>query len=333
MKLASLKNNSRDGSLVVVSRDLSRAVDATLVAATLQAAIDSWDQLAPRLEELYVSLNSQKAPGAFAFDPKLAHSPLPRAFQWVDGSAYLNHVELVRRARGAEMPKEFLIDPLVYQGGSDAFVGPYDPILLESEDWGIDFESEVAVITDDVAMGVDPKRALDHVKLIMLVNDVSLRNLIPAELAKGFGFYQSKPASAFSPVAVTPDELGTSWQDGKVHLPLRTYWNDKLVGHPNAGQDMNFGFGHLLSHIAKTREIRAGSILGSGTISNRDTQTGYSCIQEIRMLEKIQMGESRTPFMRFGDRVRIEMLDANAKSIFGAIDQEVRRYLNPFKSS
>lgn len=326
MKLASLKSGGRDGTLLVVSQDLARCVEAKGIAATLQDALDDWSNIGPRLDELYRSLSAGKASNAQSFDMAAAASPLPRAYQWADGSAYLNHVELVRKARGAEMPQEFLTDPLMYQGGSDSFLAPRDPILMESEAWGIDFESEVAVITDDVPMGISREKAGAHIRLLVLVNDVSLRNLIPAELGKGFGFFQSKPASAFSPVAVTPDELGSHWRGNKLHLPLHTYWNGKLVGKPNAGVDMNFDFAQLIAHAAKTRALAAGSILGSGTVSNRDRASGYSCIQEIRMIEKIDTGEFRTPFMKFGDRVRIEMLDPESRNIFGSIDQEVRRY-------
>lgn len=328
MKLGSLKQGGRDGTLVVVNRELTRAIKTPEIAPTLQAALDSWQESRPRLERVYEALCRGEARGDFTLDLNALHSPLPRAFQWADGSAYLNHVELVRKARGAEMPQEFLTDPLMYQGGSDSFLGPRDPIFLESEAWGIDFESEVAVITDDVPMGVSPARAAEHIQLLVLVNDVSLRNLIPAELAKGFGFFQSKPASAFSPVAVTPDELGAAWRDAKVHLPLRTEWNGRLVGQPNAGADMNFDFTQLIAHAAKTRALGAGSIIGSGTVSNRDRAAGYSCIQEARMIEKIETGEMRTPFLKFGDRVRIEMRAADGKDIFGAIDQEIRRYEN-----
>jgi fumarylacetoacetate (FAA) hydrolase len=323
MKLATIKDGTRDGQLIVVSRDLKTAHVADGIALTLQRALDDWGFIAPQLEELYEQLNTGKARRPFDFDAKLCMAPLPRAFQWADGSAYVNHVELVRKARGAEMPESFWHDPLMYQGGSDDFIGPADDIVLLSDDWGIDFEGEVAVITDDVPMGVTPAQAASHIKLLMLVNDVSLRNLIPAELAKGFGFFQSKPASSFSPVAVTPDELGDAWQDGKVHLPLRVTWNGALVGQPNAGVDMVFNFPQLIAHLAKTRNARAGSIVGSGTVSNKDTNKGYTCIAEKRSLEMIEHGEAKTPFMKFGNTVRIEMLDKNGKSIFGAIDQQV----------
>lgn len=327
MKLASLKNG-RDGTLIVVSRDLSRYIAVPEIAATMQSALDQWQKLAPKLQAAYDALNSGKAANAQPIDWQKLHSPLPRAYQWVDGSAYLHHVELVRKARGAQMPPEFLHDPLMYQGCSDSFLAPRDPIAMESEEWGIDFESEVAVVTDDVPMGTPANKMLPHIKLIMLVNDVSLRNLIPAELAKGFGFLQSKPASAFSPVAVTPDELGSAWKDGKVHLPLRTELNKTLFGEPNAGVDMQFNFPQLLAHAAKSRALCAGTILGSGTISNKDPSVGSSCLAEKRMIEIIKDGKPSTPFMKYGDKVKIEMLDAAGKSIFGAIEQEVVPYKN-----
>lgn len=323
MKLATLKDGTRDGQLAVVSRDLKAAHIADGIALTLQRALDDWTFIAPQLAQLYERLNAGKAHRAFDFDPKRCMAPLPRAFQWADGSAYVNHVELVRKARNVEMPESFWHDPLMYQGGSDDFIGPTDDIVLASEEWGIDFEGEVAVITDDVPMGTTLERAGSHIKLLMLVNDVSLRNLIPPELVKGFGFLQSKPASSFSPVAVTPDELGGAWKDGKVHLPLRVTWNDQLVGQPNAGVDMVFNFPQLIAHLTKTRNARAGTIIGSGTVSNKDTKKGYACIAEKRGLEMIAEGEAKTPFMKFGDRIRIETLDANGKSIFGAIDQQV----------
>ncbi|RJF98087.1 fumarylacetoacetate hydrolase family protein [Noviherbaspirillum saxi] len=323
MKLATLKDGSRDGQLAVVSRDLKTAHLADGIALTMQRALDDWSFIAPQLEQLYEQLNEGKARRSFDFDPKRCMAPLPRAFQWADGSAYVNHVELVRKARNADMPESFWHDPLMYQGGSDDFIGPMDDIVLASEEWGIDFEGEIAVITDDVPMGSTPAQAASHIKLLMLVNDVSLRNLIPAELAKGFGFFQSKPASSFSPVAVTPDELGSSWQDGKVDLSLRTTWNGALVGQPNAGTDMVFSFPQLIAHLAKTRNARAGSIIGSGTVSNKDSAKGYTCIAEKRCLEMIANGEAKTPFMKFGDTIRIEMLDANGKSIFGAINQQL----------
>jgi fumarylacetoacetate (FAA) hydrolase len=326
MKLATLKDATRDGQLAVVSRDLKTAVLADGIAPTLQRALDDWHFIAPQLENLYGELNSGRALRAFDFDARQCMAPLPRAYQWADGSAYVNHVELVRKARKAEMPATFWTDPLMYQGGADDFIGPTDDILLASEEWGIDFEGEVAVVTDDVPQGATAADAAAHIKLLMLVNDVSLRNLIPAELAKGFGFLQSKPASSFSPVAVTPDELGNTWHDGKVHLPLRVTWNGALVGQPDAGVDMVFDFPQLIAHLTKTRNARAGSIIGSGTVSNKDSGKGYSCIAEKRCLEAIADGEAKTPFMKFGDSIRIEMQDANGRSIFGAIDQRVVQY-------
>jgi fumarylacetoacetate (FAA) hydrolase len=329
MKLATLKDGSRDGHLAVVSRDLKHAQFADVACATLQTALDDWAFFEPQLRAIYETLNRERSKTAFAFDPAQAMSPLPRAYQWADGSAYVNHVELVRRARGAQMPESFWHDPLMYQGGSDDFIGPMDDIVLASEDWGIDFEGEVAVIVDDVEMGVDAVAALAHIRLVMLVNDVSLRNLIPEELAKGFGFFHGKPSSSFSPVAVTPDELGDAWHDGKVHLPIHVTWNGKRVGMPNAGVDMVFNFGQLIAHVTKTRRARAGTIVGSGTISNKganeDETIGYACIAEKRCIETIAFGSPVTPFMKFGDRIRIEMLDANGASIFGAIDQVVAK--------
>ena len=333
MKLASLKGG-RDGRLVVVSRDLSRCADAGAIAPTLQAALDDWAGVAPGLAELAEQL--EQGGGGEAFDASGCAAPLPRAYQWADGSAYVNHVELVRKARGAEMPASFWTDPLMYQGGSDAFIGPRDPILAASEDWGIDFEAEVAVITDDVPMGVSAVDAASRIRLIALVNDVSLRNLIPAELAKGFGFFQSKPSSAFSPVVVTPDELGDAWRDARLCLPLESFVNGEPFGRPDAGVDMTFDFGQLIAHAAKTRPLSAGCILGSGTISNKldggpgrpiaDGGVGYSCIAELRTIQTITTGAPETPFLRFGDRVRIEMRDAGGRSIFGAIDHTVERY-------
>ncbi len=323
MKLATLKDGTRDGQLVVVSRDLRTAAIADAIVPTLQRALDDWTFYAPQLLDLYDSLNQGRARHAFSFDPKSCMAPLPRAFQWADGSAYVNHVELVRRARGAEMPPEFWTDPLMYQGGSDDFIGPTDDIVCASEAFGIDFEAEVAVITTDVPMAVKPADALRHVRLLMLVNDVSLRNLIPAELAKGFGFFQSKPATAFSPVAITPDELGDAWREGRVHRPMTVHWNGKKVGQPDCGIDMVFHFGQLIAHAAKTRNLRAGSIVGSGTVSNKDAKRGYCCIAEKRCLETIEHGAPQTEFMKFGDSVKIEIFDAAGKSIFGAIDQAV----------
>ncbi len=335
MKLATLKDGSRDGSLVVVSRDLAHAIAVPAIARTLQAALDDWKTAQPLLADVYRCINEGGLAGTMAFDAALAHSPLPRAYQWADASAYVNHVELVRKARGATMPVEFWTDPLMYQGGSDSFVGPRDDIVCADEAFGIDLEAEVAVITGDVPMGASPQAAASAIRLLMLVNDVSLRNLIPGELAKGFGFFQSKPASAFSPVAATPDELGIAWREGKVHLPLLTFVNGVLFGRPNAGVDMTFDFPTLLAHAARTRELGAGSIIGSGTVSNKEDGgpgrpvaqggAGYACIAEQRTVETLREGKASTPFLRFGDRVRIDMHDASGQSIFGAIDQRVRR--------
>lgn len=325
MKLASLKNNTRDGQLVVVNRQLSKAIAVTDIATTMQAAIDNWAEVAPKLEAVYQALNSDELDNAIVFEQSACESPLPRAYQWADGSAYVNHVELVRKARNAEMPETFWTDPLMYQGGSDAFIGPKDDILVNSEDYGIDFESEVAVITGDVPMAATPEQAADHIKLIMLVNDVSLRNLIPGELAKGFGFFQSKPSSAFSPVAVTPDELGDKWDGKKLHLPLTTHLNNELFGQPNCGVDMTFDFPTIVAHAAKTRPLSAGCIVGSGTISNYDRSAGSSCLAEKRMLEIIADGKPSTSFMKFGDQVRIEMFDEEGASIFGSIDQTIKQ--------
>jgi fumarylacetoacetate (FAA) hydrolase len=325
MKLASLKSG-RDGALVVVSRDLTRCVSAGHIAPTLQHAMDHWHESAPRLMRVYDLMNEGPVAGEKPFDPCACASPLPRAYQWADGSAYVTHVELVRKARGAEMPPSFWTDPLMYQGGSDSFIGPCDPILAAEEEWGIDFEAEVAVITDDVPMGTKAGAAEKHIKLLMLVNDVSLRNLIPAELAKNFGFFQSKPASAFSPVAITPDELTEAWKDAKVHLPLTVTYNGAVFGHPNAGVDMTFSFAQLIEHAAKTRALVAGSIVGSGTVSNKSGHAGSACLAEKRTLETIESGKPSTPFMKFGDRIRIEMLDLDGKSLFGAIDQRVAKY-------
>ncbi|AXT47918.1 MULTISPECIES: fumarylacetoacetate hydrolase family protein [Chromobacterium] len=326
MKLATYQNQTRDGQLLVVSRDLSRAVAVPQIAANLQQALDGWDALAPRLQEVYAALNEGEVPGAFPFEAQRCHSPLPRAYQWADGSAYLNHVELVRKARGAEVPASFYHDPLMYQGGSDAFLPPLAPIPLRDEAWGLDFEGEVAVITGDVPLGADAAACAGHIRLLMLVNDVSLRNLIPNELAKGFGFFQSKPATAFSPVAVTPDELGAAWRDGKAHLPLLVEYKGAPYGHPNAGVEMQFSFPQLVAHVAKTRELAAGSIIGSGTVSNHDRSVGSCCLAEQRMIETIETGAPTTPFMKVGDRVRIEMKDAAGASIFGAIEQIVVKH-------
>jgi len=323
MKLATYKDGSRDGQLVVVSRDLASAHFATGIATRLQQVLDDWNFLSPQLEDLSTTLNQGKARHAFAFDTRQCMAPLPRAFQWADGSAYINHVELVRKARGAEVPESFYSDPLMYQGGSDDLLGPTDDARFASTDWGIDFESEVAVITGDVDFGCTPEQAIDAVRLVMLANDWSLRNLIPAELAKGFGFLQAKPATAFSPVAVTPDELGEAWRGGRVHLTLQTLWNGRTVGLTEAGPEMTFHFGQLIAHVAKTRRLRAGSIVGSGTVSNKDWNRGYSCIAEKRAIETIEGGAPKTPFMQFGDTVRIEMKGADGQSVFGAIEQQV----------
>ena len=331
MKLATYKDGSRDGQLVVVSRDLSTAHYATGIASKLQQALDDWNFISPQLHDLYVTLNQGKARHAFPFDPAQCMAPLPRAYQWADGSAYINHVELVRAARNSEVPETFYSDPLMYQGGSDDFIGPRDNVVVPSEDFGIDFEAEIAMVTGDVAMGCSPEQALDGIRLLMLVNDVSLRNLIPGELAKGFGFFQSKPATAFSPVAVTPDELGDAWQGGRVHLPLQSVWNGKTVGLCDAGPEMTFHFGQLIAHIGKTRNVRAGSIVGSGTVSNKGVEVngkkewpkGYSCIAEKRCIETILDGQPSTPFMRDGDTIRIEMKGKDGQSIFGAIDQKI----------
>ncbi|BCH26410.1 fumarylacetoacetate hydrolase family protein [Mesorhizobium sp. L-8-3] len=335
MKLATLKNGTRDGKLVVVSRDLTRFTDASFLAPTLQAALDDWRRLSSHLAALSESLEHGSVP-ADRFHEHDALSPLPRAYQWADGSAYVNHVELVRKARNAEMPESFWTDPLLYQGGSDAFLAPRDPIPMADEAYGIDMEGEVAVVVGDVPMGASVVEARDAIRLVMLVNDVSLRGLIPAELAKGFGFFQSKPSSAFSPVAVTPDELGEAWDGGRVHLPLSVDLNGKPFGRADAGIDMTFDFPTLVAHAAKTRPLSAGSIIGSGTVSNKldggpgkpvsEGGAGYSCIAEIRMIETIATGKPATPFMHFGDTVRIEMKDKAGHSIFGAIEQSVTKY-------
>ena len=323
MKLASLRSG-RDGQLLVVSRDLSRAVAVPELSPTLQSLLDDWSSLAPGIEEVQDRLESGRPLDCFSLDPTALSAPLPRAYQWADGSAYLNHVELVRRARGAEMPPALWTDPLMYQGGSDVLLGPREDICLASEEWGIDFEAEVCVITDDVPMGATPEVAAARIRLLALVNDVSLRNLIPGELAKGFGFFHSKPSSAFSPVAVTPDELGSAWDGGRLHLPLRVERNGELFGAPHAGEDMTFDFPTLVSHAARTRSLGVGSIVGSGTVSNRDRSRGSCCIAERRVLERLENGAPETPFLRFGERVRIEMRDEQGRSIFGAIEQVVR---------
>jgi fumarylacetoacetate (FAA) hydrolase len=325
MKLATYKDGSRDGQLVVVSSDLTTAHYASAIATRLQQVLDDWNFLSPQLEDLARTLNQGKARHAFAFDPRQCMAPLPRAYQWVDGSAYLNHVELVRKARGAKVPESFYSDPLMYQGGSDDFLGPHDDIACPSEAFGIDFESEVAVVTGDVAMQCSPEAGIASVRLLMLVNDVSLRHLIPDELAKGFGFVQGKPATAFGPVAVTPDELASAWRGGRVHLDLDSTWNGTRVGHCAAGEEMTFHFGELIAHVCKTRNMRAGSIVGSGTVSNKDWSRGYSCIAEKRAIETIESGQPITEFMKFGDTIRIEMKGDDGQSVFGAIEQRVAR--------
>ncbi|WP_117236384.1 fumarylacetoacetate hydrolase family protein [Vibrio maerlii] len=342
MKLATKRNGTRDGLLMVVSKDLKKCMPATEIfhamhlAPTMQVALDNWDKVASQLNELYESLNKGHVTGSEVFNQQFCESPLPRAYQWADGSAYVNHVELVRKARGAEIPESFWTDPLMYQGGSDAFIGPYDNIEFVSDEWGIDFEGEVAVVTGDVPMGASIEQAQDSIRLLMLVNDVSLRGLIPAELAKGFGFFQSKPSSAFSPVAVTPDELGDEWADSKVHLPLISTYNGTAFGCPNAGDDMTFNFAELIVHASKTRPLSTGAIIGSGTVSNKqgtdygtsiaEGGVGYSCIAEVRMIETIRDGKPTTKFMSFGDSIRLEMFDTAGDSIFGAIDQKVSQY-------
>ena len=323
MKLATYKDGSRDGQLVVVSRDLTTAHYASGIATRLQQLLDDWNFVSPQLEDLYQTLNNGKARHAFGFEPDKCAAPLPRAYQWADGSAFINHVELVRKARNAEVPESFYTDPLMYQGGSDDLLGARDAIVCASVEHGIDFEAEVAVVTGDLAMGTGADAALEGIRLVMLANDVSLRHLIPAELAKGFGFLQSKPATAFSPVAVTPDELGDAWQHGRLHLNLESIWNGKRVGLCNAGPEMTFHFGQLIAHLCKTRNVRAGSIVGSGTVSNQDWSRGYSCIAEKRAIETIESGAPKTEFMQPGDTIRIEMKDGDGQSVFGAIEQKV----------
>lgn len=328
MKLASLKAGGRDGTLVVVSENLKKAVAIPGIAPTLQQALERWDSVSAHLKKIYNGLNAgEPLKGMFDFDQKKVASPLPRAYQWLDASAYVNHVELVRKSRGVEMPESFWTDPLMYQGESDWLLGPHDDIPVADEKFGIDFEAEIAVVVDDVPMGITPEDAASHIKLVMLVNDVSLRYLAMPELTKGFGFLQAKPATAFSPVAVTPDTLGDAWQDGKVHLPLITHYNGKPYGHPNAGVDMVFNFPKLVSHAARTRFLSAGTIIGSGTVSNKDRTVGSSCIVEKRTIEKLDNGDSTTPFMKYGDTVKIEMKDARGASIFGTIEQKVVPYV------
>jgi fumarylacetoacetate (FAA) hydrolase len=325
VKLATLRRGGRDGRLAIVNRDLTRCLLVPGIAPTLQAALDDWETLAPKLAERAVAIEGDVA-GSMPFDPAGCAAPLPRAYHWVDGSAYVNHVELVRKARGAEMPTSFWTDPLVYQGGSDDLLGARDDAPFGDAAWGIDLEAEVAVITDDVPMGMTKTDASKHIKLVALVNDWSLRNLIPGELAKGFGFYQSKPSTAFSPVVVTPDELGDAWRDSKVHLPLVSRINGSVFGAPDAGVDMTFSFAELIAHVTKTRRLGAGAIVGSGTVSNYDRSRGSSCLAERRMLEQIEHGAPRTPFLQFGDRVSIEMFDGAGHSIFGALDNRVVRH-------
>jgi fumarylacetoacetate (FAA) hydrolase len=325
MKLGSLKEGGRDGTLIVVSRDLKRAVRATGVAGTLQQALEDWSNIAPRLNALSESLNDGDADGVFEVDFNALAAPLPRAYEFVDGSAYLPHVERVRRARGAEVPESFYTDPLMYQATSAGFYGPRDTVKVTSEDYGIDLEAEIVIVTDDVPMAVSAEQAASHIQLIGLVNDVSLRNLIPAELAKGFGFLQSKPRSALSPVFVTPDELGQAWRGNKVHLPMLTHINGQWFGAPEAGVDMQFDFSQLVAHAARTRPLSAGTLVGSGTIANEDTSKGASCFAEQRTVETLRDGKPSTPFMKFGDVVRIEMLDCDGGSIFGAIEQRIEQ--------
>jgi fumarylacetoacetate (FAA) hydrolase len=329
MKLASLKEGGRDGTLIVVDRELKHAVRAAGIAPTLQKAIEDWPTIAPRLQELADKLRDNKAAGAFELDPAALAAPLPRAYQWADGSAYVVHVELVRKARGVEMPPSFWTDPLMYQGGSDSFVGCRDEIELADEAWGIDFEGEIGVITDDVPMGVSAEAAAAHIKLVTILNDVSLRNLIVTELAKGFGFFHGKPATAFAPVAVTPDELGDAWDGARLDRPLISTFNGKVFGHPNAATDLTFDFGQLIAHAARTRYLEAGTVVGSGTVANRDASVGCSCIAERRVRETIDGGKPVTPFMKFGDHIRIEMFGRDGQSIFGAIDQKVVKYDTP----
>ncbi|MCS4301872.1 fumarylacetoacetate hydrolase family protein [Chryseobacterium sp. BIGb0232] len=328
MKLATVVDNinSRDGQLVVVSRDLKTAVKTTEIAKTMQEAIDNWNVVEPQLRKVAEDLEKGVLENTFGFSTAHVMSPIPRAYHWVDGSAYVTHVELVRKARGAELPASFWTDPLVYMGASDAFIGPNDDILVENEEWGIDFEAEVAVITDDIPAGTKTEQAQKHIKLVMLVNDVTLRNLIPNELGKQFGFYQSKPWTSFSPVAVTPDELGASWDGAKVHLPLTSTLNETKIGSPNAGIDMTFDFARLIEHVSKTRSLTAGTIIGSGTVANNGSPDGSSCLAEVRCLETIQNGAPETPYMKFGDTIEIEMLDQEGNSVFGKIKQKVVQY-------
>ncbi len=329
MKLASLKEGGRDGTLIVVNRAVTQAVTVPDIAVTMQMALDDWAGISPQLEEVFTGLQSGNINSAFDLDPTQLAAPLPRSYHWADGSAYVTHVELVRKARGADLPASFWTDPLIYMGASDAFIGPCDDILIEDEDWGIDFESEVVVFTDDVPAGISVDGAREHIKLVALVNDVSLRNLIPAELAKQFGFYQSKPWTSFTPVAVTADELGEAWDGSRLHLPLHSTLNGKKIGSPNAGVDMIFDFPRLIHHAAKSRDLMAGTVVGSGTVANVGSKDGSSCLAEIRCLETIANGKPSTPFMRFGDRIEIEMFNQDGLSIFGKIDQVARQYHPP----
>ncbi len=326
MKLATIKNNTRDGELVVVNKALTKAIRVPAIASTMQQALDNWNTSEPQLRKVAQDLEAGKSADIIDFSKVSPMAPIPRAYHWADGSAYVTHVELVRKARNAELPESFWTDPLMYMGASDAFIGAHDDIEVENEEWGIDFEAEVAVITDDVPAGVKADQAKKHIKLVVLVNDVSLRNLIPSELSKQFGFYQSKPWTSFSPVAVTPDELGKAWDGAKIHLPLHSHLNGKKLGSPNAGIDMTFDFGQLIQHAAKTRSLMAGTIIGSGTVSNQGSHDGSSCIAEIRCIETINNGKASTPFMQFGDQIEIEMKDEQQQSIFGKISQKVKAY-------
>jgi fumarylacetoacetate (FAA) hydrolase len=330
MKLASLKGPTRDGTLVVVDRKLARAVKAEGIAPTLQQALESWDAVAPRLADVARALEGGAERHAFDFQQALREgrvaAPLPRAYEWLDGSAYLSHVERVRRARNDKVPESFYTDPLMYQGGAGGMMGPRDPIRVLSEEWGVDLEGEVVAIVGDVRMGAKPAEARAAIRLVTLVNDVSFRRLIPNELAKGFGFVNGKGANALAPVAVTPDELGDAWKDGRLHLELLCDVNGQRLGHPNAGRDATFGLDELIAHAAKTRDLAAGTMIGTGTISNQDLAVGYACLMEKRLVEQVDLGEAKTPFLRFGDRVRIDMRDARGESVFGAIDHVVERY-------
>ena len=325
MKLGSISDNSRDGCPVLVDRGLRYMIPVNNVINNWQLAIENWSVVSPKLEKIYEKLDKGLAEGASPYDRSKLSAPFPRAYQWLDGSAYVTHVELLRKARGVELPANFWLDPLMYQGGSDHFLGPCEPIKIKDIDWGVDFEGELAVVVDDVPLGISENKAAQHIKLIMLVNDISLRNLIPDELNKGFGFVHGKPPSAFGPLAITPDTIGQSWKDGKVHLPLLIKLNGKKVGFANAGVDMTFSFPELVAHAAKTRRLRAGTIIGSGTISNSDQQHGYSCIAEIRMIEIINEGAPHTPFLQYGDKITMEMLASDGQSIFGSLEQTVEK--------